>query len=268
MFCHISQRSCAVLAVTALISGCDGSGGDGDPATSPITLSGPLSSALAAADQIQPSSDGTISVNAMLAGFPAAAMTDFAARFPNSLADEQYRRVSYNGGVVVAEVFGIEGENAAETAEVSALYRADGSFVSSVSSSMLATVPANVTNTVNSLYPGATVTETQQRVDENGAITYAVDLDLAGSELDLLLDSAGALVETAQEIAAAQAPAAVVTAAQQELAGGVAIEYEQVTNTQAGSVVYEAELDHDIEGVELSFSDTGQILSMTFEQEI
>ncbi|MEM7258550.1 MAG: hypothetical protein AAF404_14315 [Pseudomonadota bacterium] len=126
MHTNTYRRSFIMFAAAALITGCGGS--DGGMSLPSIKLSGPISTALAANDQSTPTADGSTDIATTLSNFPAAALQDFATRFPAMVADELYRMVTYQAGSMTGEIFGIEGEDAAETSEVEALYSADGTF--------------------------------------------------------------------------------------------------------------------------------------------
>lgn len=258
-----STHSLAIVASIALLSGCGADGGTSLPA---IKLSGPISSALAASDQVPLNSDGTVGIGATLASFPQAALNDFATRFPDMVAEEQYRIVNYDQGIIVSEVFGIEGENSTDTAEVEAQYNADGSFSLSSTSSDASELPVAVSDALSSLYPSMTIDESEQLTDSNGNINYQVELEDAAMEVELLFDSNGVLLQVAEEIDASQAPAVVVTNATQELPADGEIEYEKITDSVAGVITYEVEVERDIESVEITYSETGNVLSMTFEQ--
>jgi hypothetical protein len=111
----LTQSLIATSTAVALVA-CGGSdsgssysaAGDNAIATS-VKLSGPLTLSAVASDAA--TVDGTVAITDTMAMIPTAILDDFASRFPQLTAEEQFRRIYYSGGVAVAEVYGIEGES-------------------------------------------------------------------------------------------------------------------------------------------------------------
>lgn len=264
MHVQYTKHLSILAAGLVLMSGCGGQDGENSPGA--IRLTGPVSMALAASDQSEVPADGALEVGTILSVFPSVALEDFSNRFPAAVAEEQYRMVSYVGGTAGNEVFGIEGYGADGTSEIDAVYDTAGSFLSSREGSSIAVVPAAVSDVLSSLYPDAVIDESEQWVDGSDAVTYEVELESAQSEFEVIIDAGGLVLETSEEIAESLVPANVVSGARQELAAGQSVEYERVTTD--GSVSYRAELEAEVESVEIQFTESGGIVSVTWELDI
>ncbi len=203
-----------------------------------------------------------------LSNFPAAALQEFATRFPGTVVEERFRVITYSAGVIVGEAFGIEAETASDATGFEAQYGADGSFVASVTTTHSMDLPLAVTDTLNSLYPGVSFDEREMLVDDNGAVTYQVELDAAQSGVELTIDSNGTLLESAEDIQRVQVPLAVVNGVQQVVANGQAAEYELLTDRQSGVATYGAELEGKEESVSLEYDEAGNLLVITLGQEM
>lgn len=264
MFKTIYCKPLVLCAVAAVLSGCGG--GEEAMALPTIKLSGPVAAALAASDQSVPSADGTFSVGGSLSLFPHAARDDFASRFPDRVADEQYRIVNYDQGIVVSEVFGIEGEDTMDNGDVEAIYNSDGSFSASVSSSEPVEVPVAVSDILDSLYPNSSMEELEQLIHSDGMITYEVELEDAASEREVLISDAGVLLEESVELAESEVPTVVLANASQEFANSTELEFERVTDSLTGGVTYHVESEGEAESVEFVYDASGNVVSITFEQ--
>ncbi len=256
----IAPIAAALLTACGGGSGSVGSMGAGD---APIKLTGPLSLGAVSSDA---ASSGSANVSDTLANFPAAISQDFATRFPALAADDRSRTINYAGGAIVSETWGIEGESADETMEVEATYSAEGSFLSSQSSAEIAAVPAAIGTALGQLFPNATIDEAEEITDQNGVVSYEVEMDDASGEISVLLDASGNVIEQEREIDRASVPASVPTSIDQEFITGGEIKFEEVTRSD-GMIVYEVEMEGEREEVSVVYSASGEVLSMEYESE-
>ncbi len=264
MHYQYTQRLSMLAAGLALLSACGGT--EDVNSQGSIKLSGPVSTALAALDQSDIPSDGIVGISTILAVFPAAALEDFTNRFPGVVAEEQYRILEYQGGVAGNEVFGIEGEHADGVAEIDAVYSTAGVFISSRTGSPVAQVPAAVSDVLSSLHPDAVIDESEEWRDGNDTLIYEVELESARSEYEVTLDAGGTVLETSEVVSESMVPAAVVSGILQELPSTKSISYTRVTVN--GSVTYRVEVETGDEGVDIEYSERGDIVSMTWVQDL
>lgn len=116
MYLKTLSQSLIATSTAIALAACGGSdsgsgysdAGDNAIAT-PVKLSGPLTLSAVASDAA--TVDGSVAITDTMAMIPTAILDDFASRFPQLTAEEQFRRIDYSGGVAVAEVYGIEGES-------------------------------------------------------------------------------------------------------------------------------------------------------------
>lgn len=258
------NSTCKPLISSAIILGITacGSSGSGYSTPEPIKLSGPATLSAIAADAS--AADGSVSIADTMTDFPTNILTDFATRFPDVTAEEQYRKISYSAGVITEERFGVEGESANDT-EAYAEYSENGNFLSSVSTTEDTSLPANVADTLSALYPSAIFDEVETSTDHNAAVTWEVEIESGDAEVELMLDATGTLLTTTEEITASAVPAAALSKIQQELQGLSEIEYEMITDNISGNIIYEGELETESESVSIRCAENGDIISIEYE---
>lgn len=248
----------SLLAV--VLAGCSASG---STSVEPIGLTGQR-----ALDELSPeslNSDGTASLSAMFATFPATANSDFTVRFPDSVIDGRSRILSYDAGVLVNEIYTIKGDFG--TAEVEATYSAEGTYLSSSTESEVKDLPASLLETIQSSYPDSALNEIERTTDQSGVVTYQIEIETELTEAEVVLDSAGVVISTISEISQSQVPTPVLNFVSSELANYDDFEYEELTE-QNGATTYIAELENDVESVSFTLTDIGDVLTIVYAQDL
>jgi len=258
---HYQSIVATITASTLSIAlaGCGGSESGSDAAGETIKLGGPLS---LAASTAQPAEDGTVPLNTTLTNLPAGIEADFATRYPGYIVEERYRQLDYSGGTLIGEQYGLEGE-AADDSEVEASYSAEGNFLAAVTSVEDITLPPEILQVLETQYPGAEFDDIEQITDESGNISYEVEIESGSAETELLMDSLGNVLSSAEEIPQSMLPAAVLQNLNAEIASFAEAEFERITASD-GSVRYEAELEGRSESVNMLFSETGELLQIQY----
>lgn len=123
-----------------------------------------------------------------------------------------------------------------------------------------AEVPPAVLKAVEAKYPGATLTAFS-REDEGRQTRWEVALRVSGRKLELVLDSAGALLETEETLAAASLPDAVKKAvAASRSAGAKVARVEKLTRAGKPDAEWELQLEDAAGAHEVVFSAGGTLL--------
>ena len=103
----------------------------------------------------------------------------------------------------------------------------------------LTDLPAAVLRAVQRETKGTTI-RSISRETENGRTVYEVETDAAGRTKDLLFDANGTILEIEEEIAAADVPAAALTAITRTAGRGKVTKIEKVT--KGAAISYEAQI--------------------------
>jgi len=131
------------------------------------------------------------------------------------------------------------------------------SFFSSGQNIAVSEVPSVVMNTFKNTFPAA-LKEDWEKKDNN----FEVEFKLGAAEHGAVLDAAGKLLLTKQEVAAAEVPAAINNVIKQEYSRYTLDEAEKIVYN--GQVYYEIELSGFILDKEVIFSADGKPASLPF----
>jgi uncharacterized membrane protein YkoI len=118
-------------------------------------------------------------------------------------------------------------------------------------------LPPAVQKTVQAETKGSQIKGFSQEI-ENGKTVYEVESIMNGLGRDLLIDSAGAVIEVEQEVALDSIPAAARAVIQKKAAGGKITKVE--TLTKGKTVSYEAAVDKAGKTSEISVAADGSVL--------
>ena len=205
--------------------------------------------------------NGVSMVSAELMGYPHGVVENFARSFPQITATEIFKRITFIDSSEETIFFGIEGLNSDETAEIDAIYDADGEFIVAGSEQFVGYLPEAVQVKFNILYQGADIEE----ITLNGEGEYAVLFALDEVHQEVNLDNTGEFVSLEKILEEDEIPQIIRQAVAAKNVDLPDVEYEEVTYPD-DSKSYVVEFEND-EGDSISFqiSASGKVLQIDFE---
>jgi len=126
-------------------------------------------------------------------------------------------------------------------------------------------LPKAVQKTVHEQSKGAIINGLSKEV-EQGKTYYEAELKVNGRGKDILIDSAGAIVEVEEEVTMASLPAAVKTAIKAKAGKGRVVKVESITKNNA-LVAYEAKINTAGKKSEIRVGPDGKLIDSENEED-